>query len=1067
MAGLTLIALSLCAGAQTATGGGATSGANAAQGKAEPLTKAASANGKSGAVQQQSGAAVPQQNGKQTEATAAERAASLRSWAGRRIREVQFVGVTADMLAPLPKTLEVQAGQTLDPTKVRAALRALYATGLYQTVQVVGIPQGDGVILRFEGTSEMFIGRVDVVGAKPDVLTTELIRSTKLDPGAPYSQSMLEPASKLIDAALARNGYFKADISYTTETQPQFRQVNITYKVDLGKQARVGNVTVSGNPGFTEEQFRKKAKLKRKHKVTHNTTSDALNHLRKAYQKEDRLEADVKVDQQTFIPANDTVDYHFLANKGDIIAVKIEGAKLSKSSVKRLVPIYEEGALDEDLLNEGARNIRDSFQRKGFFDVAVTHDIERPDNDHDLLVYHVNKGKRHKVVAVQLAGNKYFDDDTIRERLNVTKASVLQRYGKYSQGLVNADVLAIKTLYKANGFNHVEVTSKVNDDDAPKIGTIAVSYQIVEGVQDRFGTVAITGDAEVKEPDLRALMNTQPNQPYSLANLGGDRDAILTYYLSHGFSQAQLDVNQTADPTDPQKINIQMDVTEGKQFFVKDVVLSGLHFTRPNVVDSQIKIHDEDPLDQTALLETQRSLYNLALFNEVNTAIQNPDGEEQRKNVLLQLTEAKRYIFTYGFGFEVQTGTPQSHCLTPSLQQVSCNPNGKFGLSPKVLFDATRINFRGRDQTLALQTAYGLLEQRAVLTFQNPRFFGNPRLSLSVSGGYINSQDVTTYAASSLQFSTRVTQLLNIIPTTTRARDTLIYQFSYRRVKVDPNSLQVSPDQIPLLSQPVRVGGPGLNYIRDTRDVPLDATRGMYTSVAQFIASAGFGSQADFNRLDITNSTYYAFGGKRKYVVARSTRLGFESPFNGTASIDASTANTNLQPIPLPERLYAGGATSHRGFGINSAGPRDLLTGFPIGGYGAFVNQTELRTPSASLPIVGDAISFVLFHDMGNVFKTPQDIAPSFLNLRQPNSDTCKIVMATGNVCSFNYFSHAVGLGLRYRTPIGPIRVDFSDNLNPPIYPVFFHFNGNTSVIDPHVGQAPHFNFFFSIGQSF
>ena len=88
---------------------------------------------------------------------------------------------------------------------------------------------------------------------------------------------------------------------------------------------------------------------------------------------------------------------------------------------------------------------------------------------------------------------------------------------------------------------------------------------------------------------------------------------------------------------------------------------------------------------------------------------------------------------------------------------------------------------------------------------------------------------------------------------------------------------------------------------------------------------------------------------------------------------------------------------------------------------------------------------------------------PSFLRVRQPNSSTCADVSGSIGTCSFDYFSHAVGLGARYRTPVGPIRVDFSYNLNPPVYPVIFDFNNS----NPHEGQAPHFNFFFSLGQTF
>jgi outer membrane protein assembly factor BamA len=123
------------------------------------------------------------------------------------------------------------------------------------------------------------------------------------------------------------------------------------------------------------------------------------------------------------------------------------------------------------------------------------------------------------------------------------------------------------------------------------------------------------------------------------------------------------------------------------------------------------------------------------------------------------------------------------------------------------------------------------------------------------------------------------------------------------------------------------------------------------------------------------------------------------------------------------------------------------------------------------LPWLGNTVSPVLFHDMGNVFANASDAFPSALRIRQPNRDTCRVLTGTnlngplssigqlGN-CSYNYFSHATGLGVRYHTPVGPIRLDFSYNLNPPIYPVI-------STTPAYVGEARHFNFFFSLGQIF
>ena len=234
---------------------------------------------------------------------------------------------------------------------------------------------------------------------------------------------------------------------------------------------------------------------------------------------------------------------------------------------------------------------------------------------------------------MNLKGNKYFENDLLRERLKVQKADAYLRSGRYSSALVTQDVAAIQSLYRANGFDEAKVTPEVKDiDESPggkalKTGEIEVMYTIVEGPQQKFGTVKLAGVDSSRTKAVTGLLNAQPGQPFSLITLSGDRDAVLTYYLSHGFDQVKVEVKQIKENGDADKTDVTLNVDEGQQVSVDRVLLSGLDRTRPSTVDSLIKVHAGDPLNQSALLDTQRNLYNLALFNEVVAAVQNPEGD--------------------------------------------------------------------------------------------------------------------------------------------------------------------------------------------------------------------------------------------------------------------------------------------------------------------------------------------------------------------------------------------------------------------------------------------------------
>ncbi len=994
-------------------------------------------------------------------------------FAGKTVTGISFDGVENSMLAPLQEKLPLQAGRPLNTDDVRDSLRTLYATGLYRTIEVLAVPNENGVEIIFSGTKKMFIGRVSIDGVSNDSLSAQLNGSTKLNPGTVYTEAKLLDTDTLLKQALEDNGYYEGRITRTLDADDMNGLVNVHYTIQPGTLARIGDITVDGESGLSLKQFRRKGNLRHNSRVSRNTVSTSLSALQKVYQKKQRLAASVTLASKTYNAQGQYLNYEFNVDQGPQVKVTVAGTKMSKGEIEKLVPIYEEGAVDLDLINEGAHNIRNYLQGQGYFDVTVAPRPVRRAKDEIDLQYVAELGVHHRVDAVTVTGNKYFNTEILKEHISVYPANLADRNGGYSQAMVAADVSNITALYQGNGFSTVKVTPEVKsikDKNKPKQqGLLSINYHIVEGDQQKIGKYEIKGASTVQLATLTSMLNTQVGQPYSSLNIVGDRDVLFNYYLAHGYDKAQVTLFQQPDPANHDLVDVTMNINEGQQFQVRKLLVSGTRFTKPATIDEQITIQRDQPLDESALLATQRKLYNLALFNQVNAAIQNPAGEQLKKNVLLQLTEARRWDITYGFGFQVQTGTPTRNCLSPTQliaeginpNSYFCSPNGRVGASPEVLFNISRINLFGTQQSITLQTSYGTLEQIALVTYTNPSLLRNPKFNFSLSGGYTSSQNVTTYQASVLGASIRVSERVS-------KATTLLYSLAYRDVKVNPNSAQLSVALIPLLTQPVRVAGPGFTWIRDTRDSTLDAHRGTFNTAATFFSTSKLGSQANFGRLDFSNASYYPFGAG--WVFARQTRYGIERSF-GTPTQES---------IPLPERLYAGGAQSLRGFSFNAAGPRDPSTGYPIGGAGAFVNTLELRTPSPHLPYVGSALGFVLFHDMGNVFDRASDIWPSFLRVTQPTPAACRDLSvqnvtagandATGQQggCSFAYFNHDVGLGLRYHTPIGPIRIDTSYNLNPPVYPVRYDYTStSTNPVAPHVGIASNFNFFFSIGQMF
>jgi outer membrane protein assembly complex protein YaeT len=973
---------------------------------------------------------------------------------GRRIDDLRYEPALQPLdSGDLEKTQPLKKGSPFRAADVARAIDELYATGRYDDIQVDVEPAADGgVVVRFITKNNWYVGHVGVTGKVSDPPNRgQLVNYAQLNLGAQYRDADLKTALDNLKKLLTDNGLYQATVDGEVERDPKTQSVSVNFTVESGKRARYTEPTIEGTPKLSTSAIVRATGwriwyIRHWRTVTQAKTRNGVAGVQKRYQKKDRLTASVTLDGLQYDPATRRLKPALKIEAGPKVIVRAVEAKVSKKKLRSYVPIYDEGSVDRDLLVEGARNLRDYFQSSGYYDVAVDFRQLPEQNDELVIEYVVSRGERYKLVHVAIDGNKYFKADALRERMFLQTSSLQYRHGRYSEVLRQKDEEAIGNLYKSNGFRDVQVTSEVENPYRGKPGEIGVTFHVAEGPQWFVDKIDIEGIEAFNKDAIAGQLSLSAGQPYSEVSIAEDRNTILTAYYTKGFPAAAFEYR--AVPLDAtHRVSVTYKITEGDRQYVRGVLISGLRVTKPKLVDRYMKVKTGDDLSPTQLAAVQKSLYNLGVFAKVDTAIQDPSGGAERKFVLFDFEEANRYSLSVGLGAEVaQFGTTTANLTSPG---------GQTGFSPRASVDLTRNNFLGIGHTVSLRTLISSLEQRAALNYTFPRFRGNDHLELTFTALYDDARNVLTFASKREEVSVQLSDKLS-------KSVTLLMRFNYRRVST--SDIVIPTLLVPQLLQPIRIGIASGTIVQDHRDNPTDPHRGFYNTLDFGLATKYLGSQRNFGRLIGRNATYHRIG--KKWVFARQTIVGAILPYSPPPGISADDS------VPLPERFFAGGAGSDRGFAYNQAGPRDIgtpeavggmasePTGFPIGGNAQFFNSFELR-----FPLIGTNISGVFFHDAGNVYKDLSDI--SFRATQH-------------NLQDFDYMVHAVGFGIRYKTPVGPLRVDLAYAINPPR---FVGFNGTVQQLlqcNPNVpvSQLPavcqpinqslgHFQFSFSIGQAF
>jgi outer membrane protein insertion porin family len=941
-----------------------------------------------------------------------------------------------------------QAGQPYSNNKIQQSIAALMATKEFSRAKVEVTPENAGLRLTFVLEPTYYLGLVRFPGAVPAFSYTRLLQVVTFPEGAPFLRRQMDDATGAMQTFLGRSGYFAATVRPKTEIDDEHKLVNPIFEVTLSRRAKIGTIDFEGlseaeaqREGAALGSFLthfKKGRLKSGVTFTAPRIQAAIELIRSNLGARNRLVQELSLTSANYDPKTNRAGLLFHVKLGPEITVQIQGAHLFKRTVKRLVPIYEENAYDSDLIAEGRRDLASYFQTKGYFDVQVASEVqEAPDRVN--VVYRIQRGKKHAVESISFTGNEEFNDAALRAAIVIRKEKLLFSRGHYSETLLRASVDKIVNMYKVMGFPDVQVTTKVQDFE-PKV---AITFLITEGGRTTVRNFQITGDDGLDASTLPAHgFRLAAGRAYSPALEQEDHNDILAYYLDRGFLSARLKTNVSPVSGEKYRIDVVYQVEPGPKTQVQDLVYLGNVKAKTSLLAYTAGLRPEMPLSESKMLAAESDLYNLGIFDWTSVAprraqsvtaqlVDPPAPEEgqatnagplqdQRQDnnpalpqgqaadaaqnnsetVLVKVHESQRNTIEYGGGLEIVSrgGSPPGGAIVlPGLAPIPVGKN--FATSerrffgPRGSFAYTLQDLRGRGETFTAAILGSRLDNRATLNYGIPRFLGtswNSLLSGTGERSTLNPIFASTFGEGAFQVQRNLDA---------QRTQTLILRYRLRRTVL---SNLLIPDLVLPEDRAVRLSTLSVSYLRDTRDKPLDAHRGVYQTLDFGVTSTGLGASANFVKF-LAQSAYYRPLTTR-LTWANNLRFGLAQPFSSSR-------------VPLSEAFFSGGSDTLRGFPIDSAGPQRPVVAcgnqtdpstcstitVPVGGDMLLVVNSELRFP---IPLKG-SLGGAVFYDGGNVY--------SRINLP---------LLA-------EKYTNSVGLGFRYQTPVGPLRFDIGHLLSP------------------------------------
>ncbi len=956
---------------------------------------------------------------------------------GQRVVEVRFVvdGRRVDE-ALLRRALDTAEGAPLSAADVRESILHLMALQRFQDVEVSADAAPGGVMLTYAMQPREVVTGMDFEGDLG--LSVRRLRATLIErwAGTPPLERVSDAAAGLA-TYLRERGYRGAKVAARTRSEGN-HTATLVFDLAAGPRVRVRSLQVNGAEG-EKERVASALELSTGSPYDSAVVNDRVD------QYADRLRSrgfyDARVDLNTTYTGDGRgVDVAVDVVRGPHVTLVFRGDPISREKRDEVLPLDREGGLDEDRLEDASLEIERYLRGQGYREATAPYTREQGPSGETLLVYTLRRGPQYKIATVAVEGVGQVPLATVRPMLATAEGQW------FVQSRVDGDVARLAEEYRRRGFREVKVSAAVapQSSSAPLLD---VRFTVEEGPRLTVGTFTFEGNAALPATTLRAAVASQPGAPFYQPQVNADRDAILSLYLDRGYQLASVEARTQMAP-DSRQVDLLFQVQEGPRMVIDRVLVVGNQRIDALTIERETGLTSGMPVSPQVLADARRRLAAMGLFRRAQVSeLQLGSGTE--RDVLVEIEEGPVNTIGYGAGIEGLLRLKRDTGTGATVERFDVAPRGFFEFGRRNLWGGNRtinlfmrgairssdlVNASSDGSTPAAATPLddegsGFREYRVLGTYREPGFMGLP-IDLAVTG--VLDQAIR----SSYDFNRRQA----FVEGSHRfGRASAAGRYSLGRTRVFND--RIAPEDrlnIDRLFNPgLRLSTFSVSGAFDTRDDPVSPTRGALLLFDTGLAARRFGSDTGFVRSYAQSFVFREVPRARGTVLAAGVRIGIARGFSRIVRLLDEEGNPVLGPggepvlveardVPASERFFAGGDTTVRGFAQDRLGSPDVLdrNGVSRGGQAVVIVNGELRFPIAS----GLGLGGAAFVDVGNVFTRAADIALGRLR--------------TG-----------IGLGIRWSSPVGPLRVDLG-------WKVARHRFPNGERED---GFAPH----ITIGQAF